>query len=772
MNLIYFFRLLYKNIFLILGIALFMAILVYFSTRNQPKTYSTSSTVYTGIATGYDIESGVNARFDMFATNAKFDNLINIIKSRETQEKTAIRLMAQHLILSKPDPRYCLPETWRKLMSDLPAEIKRMVDESRSARTEPSAAAVPGPAASNTDGIVNPGDFIRYENLVKAMTDFKDANQENYLFKTLQSSNPYYSVQKISSIRVTRIQSSDLLRLSFDSNDPAVCMQTLKILTQVFTEQYQAITATQTGLVSEYYRRRVIAAKYQLDNIEWDLLHFRMENQLIKYEEQTKFISGRKQTLERDWYEEAGKYSAAKTALALIEENLGKKDRTILENSAVHDKRKLVYEQSLKISMEEVKEQIDTKSLSRLKTELEQLKLDLNNEILKSFQVNRTVQGLSVQSVLQKWLEKAIEVEETQARYNTQTERKNAFLKKYDEFAPLGSQLKIIDREIDLAQQDYLNHLNNLNQSIMKQKNVEQSEIQIIDNPIYPLKPNASKRMVTLIAAFMAGLVLTAALIILLEFIDSSIKLPDRLAELSGLKLIGAFPRMPAKPDDRINYPVIASRALDQITQRIRLEDLGQKNRVEPTFILFFISTREKEGKTYLATRVVEKLRSGGSKVLFVKPLDKSSQADIKRQFTSFDLPVQAWNFEYSVPENFISIKNINELLRNYSFLTKGYHYLVIELPALLVQEFPATMTQSGHLTVMVARATRTWNKADNEVLSLYRSSTSHTVLALLNGCQVDHLESIIGEIPKRRSFLRKWIKKIINLDFKTKSEI
>jgi len=901
MNLIYFIRLLFKNVLLILGVGFVMAGLVYLLTRGQPRTYTSSTTIYTGIATGYDIESGSNARFDLFANNAQFDNLINIIKSRETQEKTAIRLMAQHLVLNKPDPKFCLPSTWQALMSVIPVEIKQMVEHSYSETPRPAEQSGI-PATERTDSItpamdsiqgnvadsvveeqtvtsrvlkyhpqkkyyiikagdspnsvsqkfgITPGDLkkfnspmppfqggtrlvvgvvmepeyidtvitapvkvarrekpaeplpqkaaqsapvyktdivgtensSRYERLVKEMTGFKEADQDNYLFNTLQSSNPFYSVQKISSVRVTRIQSSDLIKLSFDSDDPAVSMQTLKILTDVFRSQYQAITARQTGLVSDYFRQRVNDAKRQLDSLEQDLLHFRMKNRIINYDEQTKFISEQKETLDRDWYEEAGKYSAAKTALSLVEQNLGEKGKSIFQNSSVLLKRQQVYELALRISMEEVKRQstavnpagesepvAQNDSLIVWKRELEKLKVDLNDQILKSFELNRTVQGLNIQSVLDTWLIKAIEVEEAHARYNTLTERKNAFLVKYDEFAPLGSQLKKIEREIDLAQQDYMNHLNNLNQSIMKQKNVEQSDIQVIDNPVYPLKPNSSKRMFTVIAAFIAGLVLTASALILLEFLDTSIKFLGRFSELTGLKLIGAFPRIPLNPDFKINYPLISSRVIDQIAQRIRLENLRQTGRSDQQFILFIISTREQEGKTFLATRIVEKLRASGSRVLYVKPLEKTFGEDIRQQFNNFDQPQQAWDFEYPVPENFLTVRNINDLLRNYTFLTQGYHYLIVELPALLVKEFPATMVNSGNLTVLVGQATRIWNKADDEAIRLYLSSIEHPALALLNGCQPDELESFIGEIPKRRNLIRKILKRLVNLTFKIPS--
>ncbi|MFA6125845.1 MAG: GNVR domain-containing protein [Bacteroidales bacterium] len=896
MNLLYFIRLLFKNLLLIFGVALGMAILVYLFTRGKPKTYTSSTTVYTGIATGYDIESGSNARFDLFANNAQFDNLINIIKSRETQEKTAIRLMAQHLLLKKPDPRFCMTETWKDLMSEVPVDIKLMVEKSYrdnsneenqrqtgdyqmpvnsvesisktvkdtiwesqtvtervqrfrvkhkyytiKAGDSPNAVSEkfglsterlrrlnsPMPPFNGGQRIIvgtvsepywadtviqkqvpvivdvnvpeqgGRGDSIswsgnsrrtefdqaqkqfsdpstdeytrRFNRLVMDMTAYKEADQDNYLFHTLQSSNPYYSVQKISSVKVSRIQSSDLIKLTFDSNDPAVSMQTLKILTDVFKASYQEITTTQTVLVTEYFKERVNAAKKQLDSLEQNLLQFQVANRIINYDEQTKFISEQKETLDRDWYEEAGKFSAAKTALALVESNLGEKGQTLLQNSSLLDKRKMVYEKALQISNREIKDGStgDTSGMGILRSELAELKREFNRELTRSFDFNRTVDGLNVQTVLQKWLEKAIEVEETQARYKTLTARKAAFLQKYDEFAPLGSQLKKIEREINVAQEDYMNHLNNLNQSIMKQKNVEQSEIQIIDNPVYPLKPNSSKRMIAILAAFMAGLIITASVIILLEFLDTSIKFPGRFEELSGLALIGAFPRLPENPDTKINYPLISSYCIDQITQRIRLEDIRLKDRGDQPFILFFTSTRENEGKTYLATLIVEKLRATGSKVLYIKPLENNTVFDIKKQFTSFDHVQQVWDFEYAVPDNFISIRNINELLRNYSFLTQGYHFLIIELPALLNQEYPATMVRTGQLSILIARATRTWNQADEAALKLYQTSIDHPLLGLLNGCQADHLEPIIGEIPKRRSFFRKWVKKVINLDFK-----
>ncbi len=127
MNLIYFIRLLLKNVYLIIGVGILMAVLVYMMTRNQPETYSSDMVIYTGLATGINIESGSDARYDLFGTNAAFDNLLNIIRSRQTQEETAIRLMAQHLMLEQPDPRYCTKATWDAIHNEAPMDLKALV---------------------------------------------------------------------------------------------------------------------------------------------------------------------------------------------------------------------------------------------------------------------------------------------------------------------------------------------------------------------------------------------------------------------------------------------------------------------------------------------------------------------------------------------------------------------------------------------------------------------------------------------------------------------
>ncbi len=965
MNLIYFIRLVLKNVFLIGGVAVLMAVLVFMMTRGQPESYSSEMVIYTGLATGYDIESGADARYDHFMTNAKFDNLINIIKSRQTLEETAIRLMTQHLLLESPDKRFCSRETWDAIQTEAPREIRSLLhysggnlsnqgfdmpskenslpttqvdqdkDKAQSLETEnqdqdssPSQSSLSSSENLNQDSTpktrlvtktvyetktvtekvertrtkpkyytVMPGDYpigiaskhgmtvdqlkainkpeafplqggqkllvgatretyyvdslvkrevpvevtveepiegYEYDNTdysyqpddqdindpnedddlessnpsgsdnftdfksrvdpieqfdsisnnfseiyndalshvqafersVRNLIKYKERDEVNYIYTTLQSSNSVYGIEKISKIKASRMQNSDLLRLSYDNNDPGVCQQTLLIVYDVFRQGFQSIKGSQTSMVTDYFRAQRDAAKIRLDSLEEYNKQYRMKHRIINYNEQTKFVAEQNEVLDRDWYEESGKLSASIAALNSIEQQMDEYSKNLVQRGEIINLRNEIGRLTRLISAEEIRLQPDINLLARYKQDKQRVQTQLDEFITSSFRTTRTTEGIDMQSVLSLWISKVIEVEESRARYKVKSEQKKEFMGKYDKFAPLGSTLTKIEREIDLAEQEYLNQTHSLDLSLLKQKNSEQSNIKIIDEPYYPIKPNPSKRMFTVIAAFMAGLFLTTAVIILLEFIDTSIKFPQRAEELSKSKLIGALPKMPRKADPRIDYKQITTRLIDMLTQKIKLEELQVPHGDRP-FMILLMSTRKLEGKTFVGSKIVQKLRSIGHKVLFIKPFDHSAPEEFEEQFRRANDQVVAWDFEYEVPDNFMSIRNINELLRNFSFMTRGYQYIFIELPSLLNSDFPATLVSKADLSILVCRATRSWNQADDEVLDIYKKNAGHKVFSMINGVQVDNLEPIIGEIPRQRSLIRRIAKRIVSFDFK-----
>ena len=112
-------------------------------TKSPNFTYSSETTLYTGLASGSSVEMGKSLNY--FATNTDFDNLINVINSRETQQEVAIRLLALHLMLLKPDPRYISPKSFDYLKKITPGYVKSLVVQSNQKKIPSNSKAAPLP---------------------------------------------------------------------------------------------------------------------------------------------------------------------------------------------------------------------------------------------------------------------------------------------------------------------------------------------------------------------------------------------------------------------------------------------------------------------------------------------------------------------------------------------------------------------------------------------------------------------------------------------------
>jgi len=134
----------------------------------------------------------------------------------------------------------------------------------------------------------------------------------------------------------------------------------------------------------------------------------------------------------------------------------------------------------------------------------------------------------------------------------------------------------------------------------------------------------------------------------------------------------------------------------------------------------------------------------------------KSTMADLfYRELTNLDYHVekQRWNNSQTLPA------------------TKGDVTLVefASLDGLVIK--PGILPPLNH-TFLVCRANRVWNRIDKELLSLFVQTTGNQPALLLNGVETAFAEEYIGEVPKKRFFLRSFIKGLVRFEFGNKKKI
>lgn len=733
MNLIYFIRLLLKHTVLLVISPIIVVAIVFFMTKNEPKSYKTNASVYTGIATGSSIVSLEESKMDLFGTRTAFDNLINIITSRSTLEEVGLRLLASHLLLEQPRKEIIEKQNYYELMKIVPPEVKALVIR---------------------------GDFKR---TLKNLKEFKETDHENFIYELINYNHRHYSSKAIkSNTKVSRVQTSDMVDIQFTSSDPGICKQTLDILIEVFIEEYSGIKVNQSDAVVKYFQLQIDDANERLNQAENELLQFNRSNNIVNYYEQTKHIASEREQTNLTYMEIQMENAAAISAMKALENKMDDYGKTLLNSTEIISLRNQLAKVNLEIALKSNAERMDAdqennliSELSALQTQSFELQQTLNNAITQKYNIENTTEGVSSGAVLNEWLNKMIEHETAKAKLIVGNQKQNEFRQLFSDYAPLGATMKRLERKIDVAEREYLALLQSLNLAKLKQQNIElNSNLKIVAAPFFPIVAEPSKRKILLVLAFLIGFIIPAFTIIALEFLDQNIRNTFRAENFIGLKVAAIFPILGL--DKGVDVEYVKNRGLDIVSRRLILNTEAASEKPKPDINLIF-SVLTGEGKSLLSELLVEKLSQFGYNVLLLKPK------------TDDEVPLNASNnLYYNIDHSFHRVSSITELVADWSGVDlTSYDYVFVEIPGILNNTYPIKLFKSSHHSFLVARANRPWSNADkNAIKDIVEFTKNNNPQLLLNGVPIEEMESVIGDLPRHRTFIRRLVKNVLRLQF------
>lgn len=712
--------------------------MAYLLTEDQPKTYVSSTRVYTGITTGSSIVSLESSKVDLFATRTAFDNLINIINARSTMEEVSMRLLATHLMLDTSQSEIISSKSYKELMKIVPEKIKKLVVK---------------------------GDI---EKTINNFRNYKESNYENFIYKLINYDHPYYSSQKISSkIKVRRVQSSDLIDISYTSSDPGICKGTLEILTDVFIHEYTSIKVNQSDAVAKYFQNQIEHADEKLNAAENELLEFNRTNTIINYYEQTKHIAAEKENFAMRYLEIRLIHAGAQSVIVSLENKLTGRQKQRLNNESISTLRQELAKVNLDIAMKTFQEQSDStredeliKEIGELRGRSYDLEQDLKAAVQEQYHIDNSTHGVASESILEDWIDKVIELESSKAQLKVAELQDKHFEVLFESYAPLGATMKRLERKINVAEREYLSLLHSLGVAKLNQQNIEMnSNLKIVAKPLFPIVAQPSKRKFLLVIAFMVGFIIPAFLIIVLEFLDQNLKTAARAEKELGLSVAAIFPKL-VKMSKKLDVEFIKNKGLDVIARRLILNAEKRANTGKPDSNLLF-SSLDSEGKTTLATLLLGKLATIGYKVLFLT-------------YNHIETIVGVETRTYAVNKSFHKVENIHDLETNLEGLELGsFDYIFIEIPGVLHNAYPINLFKNTDHSFLVTRANRSWTKADAYALTdIIEFTKDKKPQILLNGVEVLEMESVIGDLPKKRSWIRRALKNVLRMQFFTKNKL
>ena len=724
MSFFHFLKLLIKNILWLLLIPTILAVSIYYFTRNEKKVYSSESTIYTGIASGYDLNGTTKA--DFYATSNAFDNLLSLIESRETKLDVLINLLTEHISLKKHDPKILTWQAYDELQKLIPSDIKSQILKPNFSETR-----------------------VMVANFVKN-------NNDNVLYKLIYSLDPYYSLEALKNIKAVRITNSDLIKVSYETNDPYICKRTLELLEESFMRKSKILREGQTGSVVSYYENETKKAFSKLDSNEKTFLNFNKSNDIINYNEQTKAVATEKSELYALNNNLEMDNSSSKSSLDKVNESIKGRNNLFNNGSDIIKERDRLSNIYNKIALSELmntdgsnKKQVDSlkgmaqKTESNLKTSLDKLYID-----------NNTPNGIPTKSVLDEWLKTTLAYEQSKAKLGVMGKRKKEFDQEYKRFAPLGATLKKIERQISVSEQEYLELLHGLNMAKLTQQNTElTSKLNVVDLPYLPLKPIPSKRMLLVVIGFIMGFTVVLAIILANAFINKTLLEPSRARKMIDAPLLGIYPLLNGENSDFVKRANL--RLIQQILASV---DIHKK-----PITIGLVSTQSGEGKTTIINLMEEELLNLHYSV--EKQLLISSLSDHLTNYLPITInePMRK-TYGISMPNSFQDF-----LAERENKHRNVKDFILIEFPSLEDIIIKPGLFPQLSSCILLCRANRVWSKVDKNILSTFVKTTGNKPQFILNGVETDYASEHIGKVSKKgNSFL----KKIVLFDFKNQKKI
>ncbi|MEX0882290.1 MAG: Wzz/FepE/Etk N-terminal domain-containing protein [Cyclobacteriaceae bacterium] len=705
-------RLLWKNKFSITLVPILVALGIYFFTENKPQQFESKSIIFTNPTTNRGATEGWVVRMDFYTSNNLFDNLTLIVKSRETLETVALKLLGQHLSLTAPDPRFISAKDYEELSVHISEKLWESL-------------AVTGNQEAT------------FQNVKTHFETYPESPIE-YLLRE----HPQYATTKINErLFVARKASSDMMEISYRTSDPGICYQTLIFLTEAFMERYSKMKELENINSIHYFQDQLVMAQTKLRDAEDKLKDFMSNNRILNYYEQGKYLDIAK--LEQEQDEEKSKRLLSGTISNLEEiesmfDNFDKRQLIIQKIAALQEK---IVRKNLQLQGLGLQSPQDALKLA-LENDIDFLKEEIQNESNELFKNSNSLQGIQRETILEEWLRLKILYENQTQALEVMQGRKKYLSEKIQEFAPLGAELNKLEREVEVNEEQYLSILHGLNMAFLTKYDLETSSSQkLIDVPYFPKIPLPSKRMFLVAGSFIGAGFMVLTGVFVSFFLNRTIKSKTKAEENTGLKVAGGW---------------INENGLNKNIHKVNLENKQIKqfyNHIQKYFpqhgkkIIVFYSLKPGEGKSFLIKKLIPEFQDQNRSVAFWEPKNKSEVLDCEHTFYApekhfFDSHDMYWEEKMaSSPQDIIlwEYPNMEETHLNYHLINKA------------------------HILIMVLDSSRKWNAADMEYLSSFKEMVEIPHLVWLNKMEGDELEDLNGEIPRKRSLMRTRIKNLVS---------
>lgn len=694
----YLIKLLYRKRYWLIFSPLVAALIVYGFTKNLTKNYRVESTIYTGVVSGYDIETGDGStNQDWNKINNAMDNLAEIMVSQTTLKRVSMRLFAEHLMYGdvNKDNTYIMASHYKDLIAHTPPDVLNLVDRN-----------------SEDSTLAN---LYRYEKAVRG----------NHVYGLFNYEHKYYSYKALKNIVVKRVGNSDMISTSYISDDPGVAYNTLRILNEEFVNQYKELRFGETNNVIAYFEAELARVGAELRVNEDSLTHYNISKGVINYEEQTKQIAALSRDFELTYESILLDYNSAKELIDALETRIDDQVKNLKTNAMFIQDMDDISKLSTQIAIADIY-QIDTLSntvsTGDLQMQLENKKNDLVGLTDALGTQYYSKEGIATSTIVEQWLDALIRYEQANAKLVVMKQRKGDLDAQYGYYSPIGSTLKRKEREINFSEQTYLSVLHSLNTARLKQKNLQMSSatLKVINPPEFPIASEPTKRKLIVSIAFFGVLFFLLGVYLIADLLDRKLRNKFKVAKITGADAIGAIPA----PAGSFYHPYDGKRK--QIAAKYLANAMMDRLEDKKSNVINILSTDNGVGKSYVAELLSNYFYNSGLSVICLS------------YHKDFDATLRGFMFGDKISDFLNSKESLDDK-----------DVIIVEYPPIRDCVIPKPLLQNASYNLMIARADRIWRDSDQLLFDkLVRNIGKNAVSFCLNMAKPEAVETFTGQLP------------------------
>lgn len=557
MDLLFLGKVLWRKLWILVSVPLIAAFAAYLFTMDAPETYVSKAQLATGF-TIHDQVQLTEERFNTREADIKFSNLMSTMNSGLSVNLTSYRLLLYDLDpentpFHRPDPEE---------YSFTPEEVEKV-----------------------------------REVLTKKLTEFQPLSSTDPNFDLINSFlNAYdYNYNDVKdNLTIERIPNTDYIDVYMAADKPGLAALGANAFCEEFIRYNKSLRSERSNESVEFLKQLSEAKKAELDKKLEKQKEFKANNNVYNLEGESGMKMGQLSVLETQAATTRSNINRLELTIQRLNEDLARVSApaSSSSNQRILDLRTRINEMNTRYINGGANDQTLLDSLNYLR---EELRVAQDNSLRQGATFSA---GYTVADIQNQLRDAEIELKVQRNDLSSLESKIRAINYSFSGYAGKEAELAAIQKEVDLANQEYTMALEKYNEARNRQMTSNNLRMVLMASP--PVNPEPGIGLVIIGLAAFTSFLMCIAVIVGLELMDSAVRTPDKFKRIANLPMAGALNKIDSRNFNIRTYfnQQNGSEETEMFKSLLRkfrheIESLNGK-------VILFTSPKKRDGKTFV----------------------------------------------------------------------------------------------------------------------------------------------------------------------------